>query len=87
MNNFFAQTSYVARFGVANSAGVKAIPAEWQSAINNAQQIGAIAGLILVGWATDRFGSRKVYMGGMAFLIPASRLFVACRQDSTTDRR
>lgn len=31
-----------------------------------------MAGLLFVGWATDRFGSRKVYMLGMVLLSLAS---------------
>lgn len=78
VNNFFAQPSYVERFGVpgAGANGAKAIPADWQAAINNGQQIGAVAGLAFVGWATDRFGSRKIYMLGMVLLSAASESWI-----------
>lgn len=51
---------------------MKAIPSDWQAGINNAQQVGAVCGLIFVGWGTDKFGSRRMYMLGMALLCCTS---------------
>jgi SP family general alpha glucoside:H+ symporter-like MFS transporter len=68
VNNFFGQQAYIERFGHVNAEGKKFIPANWQAAINNGQQIGAVAGLLFNGWAQSRFGSRKVYMLAMVLL-------------------
>lgn len=72
VNNFFGQQAYIDRFGTANAAGVKSIPANWQAAINNGQQIGAVLGLLFNGWAQSRFGSRRVYMLGMVLMAACS---------------
>lgn len=73
VNNFFGQQAYVDRFGFWDAATQKKyIPADWQAAINNGQQIGAIAGLLLNGWAQSKFGSRKMYMLAMAMLAACS---------------
>jgi len=69
VNNFFGQPAYKAKFGVAGANGVKAIPANWQTAINNGQQAGQIVGLLFNGWAQSRYGSRKIYMGAMAMMF------------------
>lgn len=68
VNNFFGQSAYKERFGVLNSAGKMEIPPNWQAAINNGQQIGAVLGLLFNGWAQARFGSRKIYMLAMVLL-------------------
>jgi SP family general alpha glucoside:H+ symporter-like MFS transporter len=72
VNNFFGQQAYLDRFGTPNAQGVKSIPANWQAAINNGQQIGAVIGLLFNGWAQSRFGSRKIYMLGMAMMAACS---------------
>lgn len=72
VNNFFGQSAYKQRFGVRNANGVMEIPPNWQAAINNGQQIGAVAGLLFNGWAQARFGSRKIYMLAMVLLTAFS---------------
>ena len=76
VNNFFGQQAYIERFGHVNAEGKKFIPANWQAAINNGQQIGAVAGLLFNGWAQSKYGSREVYMLAMVLLAAfgASRL-------------
>jgi hypothetical protein len=68
VNNFFGQQAYIERFGHVDAAGKKFIPANWQAAINNGQQIGAVAGLLFNGWAQSKYGSKKVYMLAMVLL-------------------
>jgi SP family general alpha glucoside:H+ symporter-like MFS transporter len=72
VNNFFGQEAYIERFGHLDSAGKKYVPANWQAAINNGQQVGAVVGLLFNGWAQSRFGSRKIYMLGMVVLAGTS---------------
>jgi SP family general alpha glucoside:H+ symporter-like MFS transporter len=68
VNNFFGHSAYKERFGKDDGTGVKLIPANWQAAINNGQQIGAVAGLLFNGWAQSKYGSKKVYMLAMVLL-------------------
>lgn len=72
VNNFFGQEAYIQRFGYTNAAGKKYVPANWQAAINNGQQCGAIVGLLFNGWAQSRFGSRRIYMLGMIMMAATS---------------
>jgi SP family general alpha glucoside:H+ symporter-like MFS transporter len=74
VNNFFGQQAYIDRFGEVGPNGKKFVPAKWQAAINNGQQCGAIIGLLFNGWAQSRYGSRKVYMGGMVAMAATSEL-------------
>jgi MFS family permease len=68
INNFFGQSSFINHFGFTDAAGKKYIPADWQAAINNANNIGSIIGLAINGWAQSRFGSRRVYMVTMVLM-------------------
>lgn len=80
VNNFFGQQAYIERFGHVNAAGEKFIPANWQAAINNGQQIGAVAGLLFNGWAQSKYGSRKVYMLAMV-LLAAFGVLICIRKE------
>ncbi|GFZ45908.1 hypothetical protein JCM24511_03641 [Saitozyma sp. JCM 24511] len=68
INNFFGQSSFINHFGFTDASGKKYIPADWQAAINNANNIGSIIGLAINGWAQSRFGSRRVYMVTMVLM-------------------
>lgn len=72
INNFFGQSSFINHFGFTDAAGKKYIPADWQAAINNANNIGSIIGLAINGWAQSRFGSRRVYMVTMVLMTAFS---------------
>ncbi|KAH7324173.1 general substrate transporter [Stachybotrys elegans] len=68
INNFFAHTAYLNRFGWPDADGEQHIPVSWQSAISNGNNIGSIFGLALNGYLQSRYGSRRVYMGAMALM-------------------
>jgi MFS family permease len=56
--------NFLKRFGVPaphTDAGF-VIPAEWQSALSNGSSAGGIIGLLVNGWAADRFGPKIVMM-------------------------
>lgn len=72
VNNFFGQQAYINRFGHTNEDGEKFIPANWQAAINNGQQIGAVLGLLFNGWAQTKYGSKRIYMLAMVLLASFS---------------
>lgn len=72
VNNFFGQQAYIERFGVPDANGKMHISAKWQAAINNGQQCGAIVGLLFNGWAQSKYGSRRIYMGGMIVMAGTS---------------
>jgi hypothetical protein len=69
VNNFFGQNAYRNKFGKPiGPDGAMRVPDNWQAAINNGQQIGAIAGLLFNGWAQSKFGSRRIYMLAMVLM-------------------
>jgi MFS transporter, SP family, general alpha glucoside:H+ symporter len=55
--------------------GEKYITAAWQSGLANSALVGQLAGLAIVSFAQDRFGSRPTYMFFMAWLCAA--IFIA----------
>ncbi|OTA24339.1 hypothetical protein BTJ68_11459 [Hortaea werneckii EXF-2000] len=68
INNFFGHPAYLQKFGWPDENGDMHIPAKWQGAIGAGQNCGQIVGLLLNGYLQARFGSRKVYMGGMVLM-------------------
>jgi len=51
--------------------GKKYISASWQSGLSNSALVGQLAGLIINGWAQDRFGCRKTLMFFLAWMACA----------------
>jgi SP family general alpha glucoside:H+ symporter-like MFS transporter len=52
------------------------IPAEWQSALSNGSSAGGIIGLLINGWAADRFGPKIVMQVSIILLTCFIFLFV-----------
>lgn len=71
INSFFGHPAFQATFGSRTPEGKLYIPANWQSAINNAATIGQVIGLVANGWASARYGARPVYCAGMVLMIGA----------------
>ena len=56
--------AFLKRFGVpttGNAIGY-AIPAPWQSGLSNGASAGGIIGLLINGWAADKYGPKVVMM-------------------------
>lgn len=63
INSFYGQTQFSTRFGIYDEAqGKFVITAPWQSGLSNSALVGQLAGLVINGWAQDRFGSRRTLM-------------------------
>lgn len=54
-----------------NTTGKKLISPSWQSGLTNAALVGQLTGLIVNGYAQDRFGCRKTMMFFMGWMICA----------------
>ncbi len=67
INSFYGSNAFIDRFGtvVGNS---KVITAPWQTGLSNSALVGEVIGLLLQGWASDRWGYRPVYMASMVFM-------------------
>ncbi|KAJ7624208.1 maltose permease [Mycena polygramma] len=68
--SFYEQPAFLKRFGIENPAtGDKVIPAPWQSGLGNGSSAGGIIGLMINGWASERFGPRLTYIVSMFGMI------------------
>ncbi|KAJ7101255.1 maltose permease [Mycena belliarum] len=68
--SFYGQPAFLRRFGVLNpDSGLNIIPAPWQSGLGNGSSAGGIIGLIINGWASERFGPRRTYIVAMLGMI------------------
>lgn len=69
ITSFYGQSQFINRFGVANAAGVKSIPASWQSGLSNSAVVGQLAGLLANAYTQDRFGCRPTLMFFMCWMM------------------
>lgn len=80
-NAFFGLPAFLDRFGTefidpADGKLKKAIPANWQVFINCIGLPGNLLAVFVVGWASDRFGYKRVYAAGMALTFAIVFMFV-----------
>ncbi|KAH8880785.1 sugar transporter [Thozetella sp. PMI_491] len=70
LSSLYASDPFNRRFGELNPAtGKYNISAAWQSGLSNAARAGEIFGLILAGWAADRYGYKKTTIGALVAMI------------------
>ena len=72
INSFYALPAFQRKFGVPlnDGTGGYIITPAWQTGLSNGVQVGSILGLLLNGWACDRFGYKKT-IGASLSLITA----------------
>lgn len=68
LGQFYAQPAFVERYGEKTEAGRYEIPAKWQISLGVASQVGAIIGLQITGFASERLGYRATMLIAMACL-------------------
>lgn len=71
IGSFYGHPSFLRRFGETAEDGTRYIPAQWQSALSNGSSAGGIIGLMINGWAAERFGPKQVYLAGMVAMVGA----------------
>jgi SP family general alpha glucoside:H+ symporter-like MFS transporter len=69
IGSFYGQPAFQRTFGTLQSDGSYQVSANWQTTIGNVQSVGNLAGLLITGYAQERFGSRKTYIAGMMLMI------------------
>lgn len=75
ITSFYGQTQFQDRFGVVDPAtGKKLITPAWQSGLTCSALVGQLAGLVVNGYAQDRFGCRRTFMFFMAWM--AAMIFI-----------
>jgi SP family general alpha glucoside:H+ symporter-like MFS transporter len=70
LGNLYASPVFNEKFGTYNSEKEKfAVSAAWQSGLSNGARAGEIIGLILAGWASDRYGYKMTTVGALVLMI------------------
>ncbi|CAK7274539.1 hypothetical protein SEPCBS119000_006224 [Sporothrix epigloea] len=70
MGNLYGQPAFRERYGFLVKKDNYQIPAPWQIGLNNGSSCGQLIGLLLSGYACDRFGFRKTMALGLSGSIP-----------------
>jgi MFS transporter, SP family, general alpha glucoside:H+ symporter len=68
LSSFFAFGPFERRYGIPTGDGSYQLPARWQSGLSNGASAGEVIGLLLNGWASERFGYRRMTLGSLAVL-------------------
>ncbi|RYP35578.1 hypothetical protein DL766_002435 [Monosporascus sp. MC13-8B] len=58
VNNFYALAQFNRKYGEQLPDGTWQVPAPWQAGLSNGAVVGEIFGLMINGWASERFGYR-----------------------------
>lgn len=66
--SFFAFEPFAKKYGGELIDGKWEVPANWQTALQNASSAGSILGLAINGWASDRFGYKKTMLVALGFM-------------------
>ncbi|KAF7291275.1 Maltose permease [Mycena indigotica] len=68
--SFYEHPAFLNRFGIYDeTAKRRLIPAPWQSGLGNGSSVGGIIGLMINGWASEKFGPRRTYIVSMLGMI------------------
>lgn len=68
MGSLFAQPTFQQKYGQQLADGTYQIPAPWQAGLSNGASAGSILGLLLNGYASERFGFRRTMQASLAFI-------------------
>lgn len=70
LGNLYASPVFNRKFGEFDpESGKYVVSAAWQSGLSNGARAGEILGLILAGWASDRFGYKMTTIGSLVLMI------------------
>ncbi|GHJ90283.1 hypothetical protein NliqN6_6685 [Naganishia liquefaciens] len=69
--SFYGHPAFLKKYGVPGPEGKNIIPAAWQSGLGNGSSAGGIIGLLINGWASEKFGPRRTFLVAMVLMIGA----------------
>jgi SP family general alpha glucoside:H+ symporter-like MFS transporter len=72
---FFALDQFKRFYGELQPNGTYEVPAPWQAGLTNGGQVGSMIGLLVNGYASERFGYRKTMIGAMIWMACTIFLF------------
>ncbi|KAL4917293.1 general substrate transporter [Aspergillus aurantiobrunneus] len=75
VNNFYAFDQFNRKYGEMGSDGEYQVPARWQSGLSNGAYVGEIIGLLINGWASEKFGYRYTVMACLILITAWTAIF------------
>ncbi|KKY13085.1 putative sugar transporter family protein [Diplodia seriata] len=75
LSNFYAFPEFNKKFGEQLPSGEYQVPAAWQAGLSNGVYVGEIIGLMINGWASDKFGYRWTLMMSLFLLTGFIAIF------------
>ncbi|KAL0256110.1 hypothetical protein SLS55_008502 [Diplodia seriata] len=75
LSNFYAFPEFNKKFGEQLPSGEYQVPAAWQAGLSNGVYVGEIIGLMINGWASDKFGYRWTLMVSLFLLTGFIAIF------------
>lgn len=70
LGNLYASPVFNEKYGEWHAEKKKyQVSPAWQSGLSNGARAGEIIGLIIAGWFTDRYGSKKTTVGFLVMMI------------------
>ncbi|KAK1998906.1 sugar porter family MFS transporter [Colletotrichum falcatum] len=70
LGNLYSSPVFNDKYGSWSEArGRRVVSAAWQSGLSNGARAGEVLGLVLAGWAADRYGYRLTTMGFLVLMI------------------
>ncbi|KAH8646635.1 sugar porter family MFS transporter [Xylariales sp. PMI_506] len=75
VNNFYAFPQFNEKYGKQLADGTWQVPVAWQSGLSNGATVGEIIGLLLNGWASERFGYRYTLMACLVLIAGFTAIF------------
>ncbi|KAF3403502.1 General alpha-glucoside permease [Penicillium rolfsii] len=75
VNNFYAFPQFTRKYGELTADGTYQVSAPWQAGLSNGAACGEIIGLLVNGWASERFGYRYTIMISLASISVFTAIF------------
>ncbi|KAL2831619.1 general substrate transporter [Aspergillus pseudoustus] len=75
VNNFYAFDQFNRKYGEISSDGSYQVPARWQAGLSNGAYVGEIIGLLINGWASEKFGYRYTVMTCLILITAWTAIF------------
>ncbi|KXX75596.1 Alpha-glucosides permease MPH3 [Madurella mycetomatis] len=83
INNFYAFPQFNRKYGEQLPDGEWQIPAPWQAGLSNGANVGELIGLLINGWASERFGYRWTVIGSLMLINAWTALFFTAQNVQT----
>ncbi|GAB1313773.1 Alpha-glucoside transport protein [Madurella fahalii] len=83
INNFYAFPPFNRKYGEQLPSGEWEVPAPWQAGLSNGANVGELIGLLINGWASERFGYRWTVIGSLMLINAWTALFFTAQNVQT----